>query len=69
MTTKRRLNSFSVLSIPFAPEPFIPFIALTKVDIIRGRVFTRLMKPPAVTIPAPIYLIYILQIADAPFCS
>ena len=53
-STRRISRSRSVLFPESALEPFIPFSVSRNVVAISGRDFTRLMIPPAATIPEPI---------------
>ena len=56
--TMRISTSREVLLTPLSsPVPLMPLTASTKVETITGADFTRLMIPPATSIPAPIYRI------------
>ena len=58
--------SRDVLELSDEPEPFTLFRAPLNVLIISGKDFMRLIIPPAAKAPAPMYLIYVDHIAEAP---
>ena len=59
-------RSWSVLAVPLTDPPFMLFMESRNVLMISGRDLIREMIPPVAIAPAPMYLTYVLQIADAP---
>ena len=63
------LISCAVRSFDVAPAPEMLFIAPANVLTISGNDLIRLIIPPAANAPAPMYLIYVLQIPLAPLSA
>ena len=60
------LISCVVRSLDVFPAPFIPLSASLKVRVISGSDLIKLIIPPPARAPAPMYLMYLPQIALAP---